>query len=170
MKDILKEISVLAIQSNRASFTNEHKNLKWLGNDPASIEEIKAAEHQLGVELPEDYKNFLLTTNGFFTPCDSTEPTFEKVDKIDYLINIDDFAIEVWHQDALIEVGKELSRSIVVGGIHDEQYFLLIPPKTINEKWQYWKFANWIPGEEPYEDLETYFANVLDFLRGLDNN
>ena len=77
MKKILQDISALAIQLNKAAFTNEQKSLAWLGNNPANGEEIKLVENRLGVKLPDDYKSFLLLTNGFFTPCDFTEPTFE---------------------------------------------------------------------------------------------
>ena len=168
MKSLLKEISVLALTLDESMFTDEHKNLQWLGTDPASTAEIKAAEHRLGVEFPDDYKEFLLITNGFFTPTDSTEPTFESVGKIDYLKNIDEFLIHVWEKGSTIEIGQELARSIIVAGINEEQYFLLIPPKSPGEKWKYWKFASWIPGENTYDDLESYFYSVLDLLKDLD--
>jgi cell wall assembly regulator SMI1 len=168
MKNLLKEISVLGIKLNESAFTDEQKDLQWLGTDPASAAEIKLTEHRLGVEFPEDYKEFLFITNGFFTPVNSTEPTFERIDKVDYLKNIDNFLIELWQREELVEIGKEMARSIVIAGIIDEQYFLLIPPKLPGEKWKYWKFASWIPGEAPYEDLENYFSSVLDFLKDVD--
>ena len=165
MKTILKEISTLAVRLDELIYNDEQKNSEWLGNEPALLEEIKLTESQLGVQFPEDYKNFLLTTNGFFTPCHSTEPSFAPIDKIDYLINVDDFVVKIWCEGVLAETGKELSRSIIVGGINEEQYFLLIPPGRDSEDWKYWKFAHWIPGEEPYENLEVYFDSVLEFLR-----
>ena len=169
MKDTLKEISLLAIQLNRETFTNEQKNVEWLGNIPAQKEEIKLTENRLGIELPDDYKRFLLLTNGFFTPCDSTEPTFEPVSKVDYLKNIDTYLLEIWNEGVLIDVGEQLNNAIVIGGMNDEQYFFLIPPDYPDNKWQYWKFANWIPGEQRYENLENYFQSVLDFMKGLHN-
>jgi hypothetical protein len=165
MKSILKEISILAIQLNDRAFNNDQNNLNWLGNTPGSENEIKSAESRLGVVFPEDYKDFLLATNGFFTPDDAIEPTFEKIENVDYLKNIDGFLINVWNEGTLIDVGKQLTNAIVVGGINDEQYFLLIPPESSHTKWQYWKFANWIPGEERYENLENYFITVLESLK-----
>lgn len=165
MKTLLQEISVLAIQLDGSAFTDEQKSLEWLGSTPASKEEIKSAESRLGIEFPNDYKNFLLITNGFFTPSDSTEPTFETVDKINYLKNVDTYLLEVWNKGPLIDVGEQLNKTIVIGGINDEQYFFLIPPGSSDGKWQYWKFANWIPGEERYQNLENYFQSVLDFIK-----
>jgi cell wall assembly regulator SMI1 len=165
MKNTLQEISALAIQPNGSMFTGKQKNLLWLGKNPASEEEIKSAENRLGVQLPVDYKNFLLLTNGFFTPNDSTEPTFEGIENIDFLKNIDTYLLEVWNEGVLVDVGEQLNRAIVVAGMNDEQYFFLIPPESHCDKWQYWKFANWIPGEERYENLENYFQSVLQFLK-----
>jgi hypothetical protein len=56
-------------------------------------------------------------------------------------------------------------RVIIIGGIKEEQSFLLIPPDSANSKWKYWKFASWIPGEEPYVDLNDYFNRALDFMK-----
>ncbi|MFI5161419.1 MAG: SMI1/KNR4 family protein [Sphingobacteriales bacterium] len=165
MEKALKEISIIAIPLNRSVFTDEQKSLQWLGSQPASRAAIALAERRLNTDLPEDYLKFLLITNGFFTPCDSTEPTFENVSKIDYLKNVDPFLIEIWQQEPLIEEGRKLARSIVVAGLNDEQYFLLIPPDVDNKKWEYWKFASWIPGEESYNGLESYFVSVLDFIK-----
>jgi hypothetical protein len=47
MKDLLKKISLLAVQLNRAVFTDEQRNSEWLGNIPAQIEEIKLTEKQI---------------------------------------------------------------------------------------------------------------------------
>lgn len=100
-----------------------------------------------------------------------TEPTFEPIDKIDYLKNIDTLLIEIWSEGILADIGEQLNRAIVIGGLDDEHYFLLIPPLNSENKWTYWKFASWIPGEHPYKDLEDYFTSVLDFLQStpLDN-
>jgi len=161
----LKEISVTAIQLNPQNFNNEQVESAWLGNQPATKEAIKAAEQKLGMTLPEDYKAFLLITNGFFTPTDSTEPTFESVENIDYLKNVDYFLIEVWCVPELIDIGQQLEKSIIIGGLEDEQYFLLIPPADGNSEWKYWKFASWIPGEQPYKNLNDYFTSILEFLK-----
>jgi len=165
MDSILKQISKLAIQSNGGAFNDEQKTLEWLGNASISVGEINALESRLGIELPDDYKKFLLITNGFFTPCDSTEPTFENAEKVDFFKNIDPLLLSIWNEGVLVDIGQQLTRAIVIAGINDEQYFLLIPPNGSNSEWKYWKFAHWIPGEAPYQNLEEYFQNVLDFMK-----
>lgn len=52
----------------------------------------------------------------------------------------------------------------MIAGLEDEQQFLIIPPNSKNGNWKYWKFANWIPGEEEYENLKDYLENVIEFL------
>ncbi|MFC4212060.1 SMI1/KNR4 family protein [Pedobacter lithocola] len=165
MKKILKKISETAIRQGVFTFTDDQKKSKWLGYEPATKDEIKQSEDRLGLELPADYKAFLLITNGFASPNEHVEPSFAKVDEIGFLKDIDPKIIEDWLvHDESFDIVVQLSRSILVGGINEEQYFLLIPPIIENTGWKYWKFATWIPGEDDYEGLENYFINVLDFL------
>ncbi|PWS28050.1 SMI1/KNR4 family protein [Pedobacter yonginense] len=166
MKKILKKISEIAIRQGEFTFTDEQIESKWLGNAPATSEDIKQLEERLQIALPKDYKDFLLITNGFSTPNENIEPSFEATGNVGFLKDIDPQLIEIWiNNDELLEVAIKLSRSIVVGGINQEQYFLLVPPLLEHEKWEYWKFASWIPGEDPYEGMENYFINALDFLK-----
>ena len=165
MKSLLKQISEKAIELADFEFTQEQTEKKWLGTKPASETEIKLTEKRLGIEFPTDFKKFLSITNGFSAPND-IEPTFEPTDKIDYLKNIDSFIIEAYSIDGIKNIGKELEKSILVGGINEEQYFLLIPSDLNREKWKYWKFANWHPGKEEHENLESYFNEVLEFING----
>ena len=166
MIDLLKKISQLAIELGDPMRTISEYQRKsgWLGEPPATVEEIKAVENKLNVKLPPDYKTFVMLSNGFASPID-TEPTFEKLSDIDFLKNIDQNLVEIWNKDGLVDIAKTLSRSILIAGINEEQYFLLVPPFLKEDKWKYWKFANWIPEEEPYPDLQTYLRDVLKFMK-----
>ncbi|MBW8362020.1 MAG: SMI1/KNR4 family protein [Kaistella sp.] len=158
MKEILIAISFLSLELgepnqdlNKSQIQNQ-----WLGFEPAKVEEIQKTENRLKIKLPEDYKNFITITNGF-SASNSIEPTFMKVEEIDYLKNIETETIEAYKI-------PELQNSILVAGMDEEQYFLLIPPQNQNDKWRYWKFANWYPGEHEFENLETYFRDILIFM------
>ena len=163
MDSLLKKISEKAIELADIQFTQEQTENKWLGTKPASEAEIKRTEKRLGIEFPADFKKFLSITNGFSAPND-IEPTFESITKIDYLKNIDSFIIEAYSINGIENIGKELEKSILVAGIKEEQYFLLIPPDLKTKNWKYWKFANWHPGEEEHENLESYFNDLLEFI------
>ncbi|MDF4202470.1 SMI1/KNR4 family protein [Maribacter sp. SA7] len=163
MDNLLKQISEKAIELADFEFTQEQTKNKWIGSKPASETEIYLTEKRLGIEFPSDFKKFLSISNGFSAPND-IEPTFESIDKIDYFKNIDGFLIEAYSNDKIEYIGKQLAKSIVVGGINEEQYFLLIPPDTQSGEWTYWKFANWFPGEEDHQNLKAYFRGVLDTL------
>jgi cell wall assembly regulator SMI1 len=163
MNSLLRQISEKAIELADLEFTQEQADNKWLGTKPASETDIKLTEKRLGIEFPTDFKQFLLVTNGFSAP-NEIEPSFEPINRVDLLKNIDNDIIEAYSIDGIENIGKQLEQSILVGGINQEQYFLLIPPNSINEKWKYWKFANWCPGEEEHENLESYFIDVLTFM------
>lgn len=156
LKNILVDISEKAIKLEDFDFTSEQIKNSWLGNIPATETQISEVENMLGVKLPEDYIEFLRITNGFLAPND-VEPSFENIEKIDFFKNVDEFTIEAY---GLVE----LENAIIIGGISEEQYFLLLPPKSENEKWKYWKFANWMAGEQPFENLKEYFQYVLEFI------
>ena len=163
LKKLLEEISIKAIELGEIEFTPEEKETKWLGNSPVSETEIKITEERLGLKFPVDFKCFLKISNGFSAPND-VEPTFEDISKIDFLKNVDKFIIEAYNIEETKYLSKELEKSILIGGINEEQYFLLIPPNLIQENWKYWKFANWYPGEEEFNNLESYLQEVLDSL------
>jgi hypothetical protein len=166
VKKVLKKISETAIKQGEFTFSTAQTEAKWLGYQPASEAEIKEAEDRLGITFPADYKDFLLITNGFTTPNENVDPSFSKLSEVAFLKDVDPQLIEIWTEHVeLLDVAIKLARSIVIGGLTEEQYFLLVPPVIENADWEYWKFASWIPGEDPYEGLENYFINVLDFLK-----
>lgn len=157
MKDLLKAISEKAIKYEDFNFTSEQIENNWLGTISVTQEQINKAENKLGIKLPEDYVEFLKITNGFSASND-IEPSFESIENIDYLKNIEPFAIEAY------SYLPELKNAILIAGIDEEQYFLLLPPELKDGDWKYWKFANWFPGEHPYPNLKEYFENILLFI------
>lgn len=165
MKKLLSDISIHFIQLGESEFaTDFQKENKWLGFDPASEEEIEAAEKRLNISFPEDYKNFLRITNGFTAP-NIVETSFAKIEDVDYLEKLDPELIQIWGSNKGLEDDTYLlQKSILVAGIHEEQYFLLVPPNEKIDKWRYLKFAAWYPGIDEQTDLETYFNDVLQFI------
>ena len=165
MKQILQEISELALLLKDIDFTPEQEQSTWLGNSPATDEEISDAQTRLQITFPPDYIEFLKTTNGFH-PSSGSCPTFLPVYQIDFYRNIEPDDVELWNsQDEIADVGRALAKSILIGGLKEEQSFLLIPPGDGETQWRYWFFAHWIPGEEPYDDLTHYFTQELDILK-----
>ena len=164
MRVILCDISVTAIKQEEMIFHESQILNNWIGTGPSSEIEINKAQKKLNISLPDEYISFLKITNGFSAPS-QIEPTFHSVDDIDYLKNINPFLVELWlSNEDLIFKGKLLEKSIVIGGINEDQYFLLIPIDIKKNIWKYWKFANWIPGEIEYKSLESYFKFVLQSL------
>jgi hypothetical protein len=164
MREILKGISEKAILLGDFKFTDEQVNTKWLGYPAADSTQIKETEARLGVELPEDYMEFLKITNGF-PQYNQIVSSFMPVEKIDFLKVYDPFLIEIWQKhDELKDVAKGLEASILIGGLNEEQCSLLIPPNANSGKWGYWKFASWHPGEVPYNSLKEYLMSELEFM------
>ncbi|WP_207534872.1 SMI1/KNR4 family protein [Desertivirga arenae] len=169
MKELLIKISQLAIRRADPNIIikEEQKQTGWLGNAPATIEEIDELETRLNVRFPEDYKEFLNLCNGFSAP-NHIEPSFLPAQEVTWLKDVDPSLVEIWNTEELRDIGQQLERSIIIAGIEEEQYLLLIPPFE-HVGWSYWKFANWHPGEHAYGGLEEYFKDVLTFMEDLEN-
>ncbi len=161
MEKILRGISKRVFLLNELDFSEEQVRTNWLGYAPATDAAIAAAEQRLNCSLPTDYKEFLKITNGFSQTNNAIHSSFLPVERIDFLVNLDDDLIEVW-EDSMPEIGKILRTSILIAGLNESQHVLLIPQKN---KWMYWEFAHWIPGERPFRNLKSYFKNVFDFFK-----
>jgi len=159
VENLIKVLFRKSIELGGVEYSHNEIKSNWIGNRPASIKMINEAEKKLKTLFPKDYKELLLIANGFKTSSEEVEPSFLPVEEIDYLKNIFPSIIESY-EDTL----KELEDSILIAGKDEEQQFLIIPPKEENGKWKYWKFANWIPGEEEYENLKDYISSVIEFL------
>jgi len=165
MEQLLSKLFEKSIELNDYTYSDEQIEKKWIGNPKTTLAEIKIVETKLNVKFPNDYKDILLISNGFLTSTDAVEPSFVPIQKVDYFKNIFPESVEIWTNNEPKGIFEEdLERSIIVAGINEEQQFLLIPPNEKSKTWKYWKFANWIPGEEEYENLTEYINGVIEFL------
>lgn len=162
MKGVLQNLSAWVIRYPERSFSEEQIKSKWLGNPPATADEIDQAEKRLGIKFPDDYREFLGICNGFNMQS-WTDPAFHPVEKIDYLKNVDAQLIRIWKETGNVSEAKMLERSLIIGGINEEQYFLLIPPPAGETVWTYWKFAAWIPGPSEFAGIYDYWRWLLKF-------
>lgn len=163
MLKLLQKLSEKAILLGDFECSPKQRASKWLGYSPASQMEISKVEQRLGLTLPNDYKQFLAISNGFPASV-SVEPSLLSIQQVGFLTDIDPSLIDTWKKYGPKETGAALERSLIIGGINEEQHFLLLPPTSSGEKWEYWKFASWIPGEEVFQNMEGYFNDVLAFI------
>jgi hypothetical protein len=163
LKELLQRLSDSAIADKSNKYDDSVLHSRWLGYSRATAEKIQAAEKHLGVTLPDDYKSFLLLTNGF-RRTSSIGITFLPVERIGWLRDMDAELAAVWGEpmddkDSARAAG--FRRSLLIGGLEEEQQFLLVPPGGVDKDWQCWFFGNWIPGIEPYPSLRYFFEKEL---------
>jgi hypothetical protein len=163
-KQLLNNISKVSIKQKTIDFTETILKNKSLRKTPATYEEINEAEKRLNLVLPDDYKKFLLVSNGF--ECFSyTGVTLASVDKIDFLVKVDEQLVDIW-ADSMDELdttfGDKLRSSIIIAGLEEEQQLLLIPLQ--NDSWECWHFSSWRPGEVVYESFRFYMEGELQSL------
>jgi hypothetical protein len=163
-KQLLAKISKTAIKQKTIDFSEDIIAKKSLCRSPATKEEISIAENRLNIVLPDDYKKFLLTSNGF--DCFSyTGVTLASIDKVDFLTKVDEQLVDIW-ANSMSEIdttfGDKLRSSIIIGGHEEEQQLLLIPLQ--NKNWECWHFSSWRPGEVVYESFRFYMEGELQSL------
>ena len=165
MQELLTQLFENSIEFGDVKYTKKQVENKWIGNPPATAHQIYDTEQRLNINLPKDYISLILVSNGFQTSLNDVEPSFLKIEDIDFYSNYEYRVTDTWKEMGLgKDIMEELERSILVAGTNQDQQFLLIPPLNDDGKWQYWKFANWIPGEEKYLNLTEYLKELNDYL------
>jgi hypothetical protein len=163
LKDYLQQISQNAIKLHPENYTDEEKKEQWIGSKPATSKAIEATQKRLGTELPQDVKDLYRETNGTSEILKQTFGGFDPIDKIDWLKNIQPETIE-----AYAGMGEDyveaLNNSIVIAGANHPHMVLIIQPYGRREKWRYWEFAGYIPGENEFFGIEKYLDRLNDFL------
>jgi hypothetical protein len=163
LKELLQNISGQVIKAGELTFDEDVKQSHWLGYAAATPKAIGEAEKRLGIQLPADYRELLLLTNGF-RASDYVAVSFLPVEKIGWLRDMDKDLAEIWGQplgdkkeDTVLAEGFQ--RSLLIGGYHEESEFLLVPPGKNNKEWQYWYFSGEL--RESYPTLRYYLESTL---------
>jgi hypothetical protein len=163
-KQLLDKISKLSIKQQTIDFTHEILVKKSLSKPSATKEEINETEKRLKIILPEDYKKFLLTSNGL--ECFSyTGVTLASIDKVDFFEKVNEQLVDIWanSMDELdTTFGDKLRSCLIIGGHEEEQQLLLVPLQ--DNKWECWHFSNWRPGEVIYESFRFFMEGELQRL------
>jgi hypothetical protein len=169
LKELLQRLSDSAINQKEIDYDKVVIQSRWLGHPSAKPELIKATEQRLGISLPEDYKAFLLVSNGF-RATSNIGVTFLPVERIGWLRDLDSELANILGTPADKDDSAQAARfqrSILIGGLDEEQQFLLVPPGGVDKEWKYWFWGSWVPGEEPYLSLRFYLESELQFMMDL---
>jgi hypothetical protein len=173
-KDLLKKASKLAIKDAPEYFSDIEKKAQWLGRVKATSKTIKDAEKRLNIELPEDYKAFLLTSNGFLNFLPNVFCELLPIEKIDLYKKLEDKELyditityidgELYETDKKATLKPYLEKAILVGKSHGSEMVFLIPKNASQNDWEAWFFASWVPGEERYPSFRHLIEDKIQVL------
>ena len=142
----------------------------WMGFKGATAGELKKLETRLKVQLPESYRQFLATSNGWrqsggfiyeMLPAARVEWFCrENQDWIDAyvepaegepLVPLKQHRDYSDKQDPCKYRVRHLQTALLISGVGDSAVYLLNPKiKTKDGEWEAWLFANWKPGASRY--------------------
>ncbi len=159
---LLEEISGEAITQEAMPFPPEVKKSNGLGCAPALPIELEEAVQRLGASIPDDYRRFLLASNGFLAPSSTSVRVFA-IDEVKWLRDARPDQVRIWDQPATQDIYRSLEKSLLIGDLDGEQQLLLVPSGSDKDvdRWECWLFASWIPGEERYPSFRAYMEEVL---------
>jgi hypothetical protein len=163
-QQLLYKISDLAISQETAKFSDEIKTKNYLGKPPATTDAISEAEKRLQVPLPEDYKQFLLTSNGFECYANNGV-TLLPIEQVNYFMNVDSPQVQARINDPKIyntRFASRLTDSIIIGGIVETQQLLLIP--LGRQQLECWFLPQWELDERLYPGFRFYMEEELQKL------
>jgi hypothetical protein len=166
-KELIQEISQAALRIEDIETYNDiERSVQWIGFEGAESKEIMLSEERLKLRLPEDYKQFLATTNGI-RKFPLNNPALLPVERIDYLKDI----LEPYFFDIIgccyPEGGDEkmylenLTNAILISAYPDEQLVWLMPEDKERATWQTWFYASWLPGERIFPSFRFYVEEQL---------
>lgn len=158
---LLRRITEQAMQQNESVSTGTEQELSHC---PASQQEIEAMEVKLGAQLPDDYKQFLRSSNGFEN-ARSTDVRIAAIADVNWLRNVYPDLLEIWNTPDLQSTYSGMEQSLLIGDLEGEQQLLLVPGRPQQPGgeliWECWFFANWIPGEVRHSSFRAYLESVL---------
>jgi hypothetical protein len=154
--NLLTRLSHLALAAAQIEFPDLVHETGWLGRDGATDEELAEVESKLKIALPDEYKGFLRTSNGFHATS-STGVFLVEAAKVTMLNTEYPDLVDIWQENA--DVGEGLARSVLIGDNAGEQQLLLFPKSESN--WECWFFASWVPGEERYPSFRSFIEREI---------
>jgi hypothetical protein len=163
---LLGAISKWAIQRAPDLYTEEERAARWIGRQAATAEAVTSTEARLGLQLPDDYRTFVLASNGL-SPTSSVEAPLLPVEEIDYLrqvIDAETLADYKEYGDETSDLPAAIERSILISDRAVAEMVLLIPPLGASDQWQTWFVTSWIPGEVRYPSFRHYIEQQLQDL------
>lgn len=171
--EILNSLSKTINEELESSFIYYDKSKiknNWLGYNPTTDIEIEKKEKELNVELPESYKNFLKTSNGF-KQISTFAGHLLPIEKIGFLKDLEPDLYEVYeleefdvsdedyfnYTDSQVTVNfriEFLLSAIVISLNVDGTVVLLNPQIKFGKEWEAWVFSNSNPGPERFKSFK----------------
>jgi hypothetical protein len=155
----LKELSEFRLSDPRVAAAVPEQKAKagWLGELPASEQQVAALENRLSRGLPPSYRSFLATSNGF----QQQSPFIHRLYGAD---EADWFGVrnQAW-AEAYRETYPNLASCLQISDVGDSAVVLLNPDAVSPDgEWQTYFFANWIPGARAFPSFRKFMEEELN--------
>lgn len=185
-KEFLAEYSIELARNNElldwAEVPEEARKARWFGYPPATYDQIIEAEDRLGIQLPNDIREFYGITNGWMI-CGNTiydimpieevclyskgEPELWSISEVDSDPPDDELGREIWY-----ETGIKVCRSIMLNRRGDDSTLLYDPGTYSSEdELRFGDINAWNPGIQwTAISLGEYFLQSRETFRYINSS
>ncbi len=178
-EDFFKAIEIDVDKPRREGVDKSMLTNRWLGYPPASEITIAERERQLGTNLPQSYRDFLLFSNGFRNISPFIY-NLHSIENVDWGKNAEDtwwldlaesHSSEVSDENYLVygdTQRSELDRpeyfrnSLQISDWGDNCCLFLNPMIKHDNEWEVLSYATWYPGTHRYRSFKEFLVNTHD--------
>jgi SMI1 / KNR4 family (SUKH-1) len=164
---------LLADRDIRREVPEAVRQSSWMGFKPATKKQIATLEARIGAKLPDSYREFLTTSNGWRQTGSFIYEVWPTT-KVDWFRNYHRDWVDAWveptkgqpplpieehcvygeHQSTVVFRVEFLESTLQMSDIGDAAVLLLNPEiKTPAGEWEAWFFASWHPGAVRYQSF-----------------
>lgn len=153
---LLQQLSDLALSDEdiRKRLTADQIKKRWMGEAPATEEQIAAAERRLGVRLPPSYRAFLKVSNGWHYP-NRFVARLAGTEEIGFTKDVDPNLINAW-KEYTDEPETHLAETLLINvpSNYDDAASFMLNPATVGDgEMEAWFFSSWSPGADAHRSF-----------------
>ena len=150
-----RENTIWKLDQIRNRLTARQIEARWLGEPPASDEQIVEAERRLGIRLPPSYRAFLKISNGWFHPSLAVS-RMASIEEVTFTRDSHSDMVEAWAELAerdWIEAERDLAATLMISKLSDFDQgarLMLNPVRIRDGEMDAWTFFCEVWGADPY--------------------
>jgi hypothetical protein len=162
--DLLATLSAESLRLHHDFHESLNPGASYLGFQPASEADVRSAEERLNLQLPADYRSFLLASNGFRN-ISFTDVPLLPIESVTFVGLAELGLSESPDQYYSLELIENSKRALLISGQGEStEIVCLLVPRIATEPWRVWSWSHWNPEGSYYSSFRIFVESRLSLL------